>query len=147
MNSSKITLTTADQGFLETFRSKGEHSAREINRAHILLGLANDVPTVLLQRVLGVSRMLIWRTRTAFLEGGLAHALHDSTRSGQPRKYGPDQEAEVVALACSSPPPGAARWTLRALTDAARQRPNLAQARRESIRQMLKKTSVSLGGK
>ena len=58
-----------------------------------------------------------------------------------------DQEAEVVALACSQPPEGAARWTIRLLTIAARHRPRLEGINRESIRQILKKTSVNLGAR
>jgi len=46
-------------------------------------------------QVPGVGRLAIWRTRLACLQGGLA--LHDLARPGQPRRYGAQQEAEVVA--------------------------------------------------
>jgi hypothetical protein len=75
----------------------------------------------------------------------LEYALHDEARPGQPRKYQTDQEAEVVALACSAPPSGRKRWTIRLLTVAARERPGLAKVNRETVRQMLKKTTASLG--
>jgi transposase len=103
--------------------------------------------TAQIQKVLGVSRMVIWRTQSAYAEKGLDYALYDAARSGQPAKYGTDQEAEVVALACSQPPEGAARWTVRSLTIAARHRPKLQGINRESVRQILKKTSVNLGAK
>ena len=54
--------------------------------------------------VLGVGRTAIWRTRRAYLEGGLQLALHDVARPGKPRRYGTDVEAQVSALACSAPP-------------------------------------------
>src|SRR5665647_2010027 len=76
-------------------------------------------------------------------QGGLGYALHDEPRSGQPRKYQTDQEAEVVALACSAPPGGRKRWTVRLLTAAAQRRPGLVGVNRETIRQMLKKTTVN----
>jgi transposase len=132
---------------MEQFRSRGEHLARELTRSHILLALANSVPIAQIQQVLGVSRMVIWRTRSAYEEKGLDYALHDAPRSGQPFKYATDQQAEVVALACSQPPEGAAHWTIRLLTAAARQRPKLAGINRESVRQILKKTSVNRGAK
>jgi len=147
MKPNQIQLRTGDQRFLEAFRSKGQHSAREVTRAHILLATGARVPTAQIQQVLGVSRMVIWRTQSAYVEKGLDYALYDAVRSGQPAKYGTDQEAEVVALACSHPPEGAARWTIRSLTIAARHRPKLEGVNRESIRQILKKTSVNLGAK
>jgi len=103
------------------------------------------VPTVQIQEVLGVSRMVIWRTQSAYREKGLDYALYDAARPGQPAKYSTDQQAEVVALACSEPPAGVVRWTIRSLTIAARHRPKLEGVNRESIRQILKKTSVNLG--
>ena len=147
MKSNQVQLTTGDRRFLKEFRSKGQHSARELNRAHILLALQAQVPTAQIRQVLGVSRMVIWRTQSAYCEQGLDYALYDASRPGQPAKYSTDQQAEVVALACSQPPEGAARWTVRLLTIAARHRPKLEGINRESIRQILKKTSVNLGAK
>jgi len=147
MKSNQIQLPAKDVQFLEGFRSKGQHSAREITRAHILLAAQAGVSTDQIQKVLGVSRMVIWRTQSAYREKGLDYALYDVARPGQPSKYGTDQEAEVVALACSQPPEGSARWTVRLLTITAGHRPKLAVVNRESIRQILKKTSVNLGAK
>jgi transposase len=147
MKSSPIQLAVKDEHFLKAFRSKGQHSAREVNRAHILLALHAGLPSTQIQETLGVSRMVIWRTQSAYQEKGLEYALYDAPRPGQPSKYGADQEAEVVALACSQPPEGATRWTIRSLTSAAGRRPKLAGVNRETIRQILKKTSASLGAK
>ena len=147
MKSQPVNLTLKDKRFLQIFRSKGQHPARELTRAHLLLALEAEVPTVQIQQVLGVSRMVIWRTQSAYREKGLDFALYDAARPGQPRKYKTDEEAEVVALTCSDPPEGEARWTIRSLTIAARHRPKLEGVNRESIRQILKKTSVNLGAK
>ena len=147
MRQPKLHLSPADRKALQSFRSKGQHSAREVNRAHILLALDEKIPTATLTSVLGVTRSVVWRTRSAYEEKGLAYALHDVARSGQPRKYGTDQQAEVVALACSAPPAGAKRWTLRLLVQAARDRPKLAGLTPESVRQFLKKTAASPGAK
>jgi transposase len=115
--------------------------AREVNRAHILAAVDRKISDEQISQVLGVSRMVIWRTRSAFHEKGLDYALRDVSRSGAPRRYLSGGETEVVALACQQPPEGAKRWTVKLLTAAARQRPGLQQVSRETIRRWLKKTS------
>jgi transposase len=143
----ELHLKPADRQTLQNFRTQGQHAAREVNRAHILLALDQKLPESTITSVLGVSRSVVWRTRSAYGEKGLAYALHDVARSGQPRKYGTDQQAEIVALACSQPPAGAKRWTLRLLVQAARDQPKLAGITQESVRQFLKKTAASPGAK
>jgi hypothetical protein len=145
MKQVKIQLTEEEQATLKSFRSKGQHMSREINRAHILSALDQNVPEKHIMSVLGIGRTAIWRTRTAYLEKGLDYALHDVVRPGQPIIYGTNQQAEVVALACSAPPKGAKRWTIDLLTEAARRRPKLKKISRESIRLFLKKTTANLG--
>ena len=145
MRQTEIHLTEEDKAVLKSFRSKGQHMVREINRAHILLGLGEKVPEALIMQVLGVGRAVIWRTRSAYVEKGLDYALHDVARTGQPRQYGTDQQSEVVALACSAPPKGAKRWTIQLLTRAARRRSKLRNISSESIRLFLKKTNASPG--
>ena len=139
MRQTKLVLTPEDRQKLRAFRSKGLHPAREVNRAHILLALDRSIPEVTIQTLLGVGRTVVWRTRSAYCERGLDYALHDVARPGAPRDYQTDQEAKVVALACSQPPPGAKRWTIRLLTEAARKESDLKQISRESIRRFLKK--------
>ena len=62
--------------------------------------------------VLGMGRAAVWRTRGAYLQGGVDLAVFDVARSGRPRQYVTDAEARVTALACSAPPEGRQRWTL-----------------------------------
>jgi hypothetical protein len=145
MRQTEIQLTEEDRATLKLFRTKGQHRAREINRAHILSALEQNVPEKQIMSVLGVGRTAIWRTRSAYLEKGLVYALHDVARPGQPIRYGIDQQAEVVALACSEPPKGAKHWTIGLLTEAARRRPKLKKISRESIRLFLKKPTVNPG--
>jgi transposase len=147
MRQTKLVLTPEEREKLQIFRSKGLHHAREVNRAHILLALERNVPEATIQTMLGVGRTAIWRTRSAYCERGLDYALHDVARPGAPRDYQTDQEAKVVALACSQPPEGAKRWTVRLLTAAARKESGMKHISRESIRRFLKKTSVSPGAK
>lgn len=145
MKQTELHLTDSDRIALNAFRSTGMHPAREVNRAHVLLALDGGVAEATICQVLGLGRTALWRTRAAYRQGGLEYALHDESRPGQPRKYQTDQEAEVVALACSAPPGGRKRWTVRLLTAAAQKRPGLASVNRETVRQMLKKTLASPG--
>lgn len=145
MKQTETKLTAEDRATLDRFRSKGRHSAREIIRAHILSALDRHVPEAQITQVLGVGRTAIWRTRAAYVSRGLDYALHDAARPGQPQKYRTDQQAEIVALACSQPPKGAKRWTIRLLTETARRRPHLHDVSRESVRRFLKKTLASPG--
>ena len=141
-----VRLTLKERRVVQAFRSKGmQPSAREVNRAHILAALDQGISDEQISQVLGVERTVIWRTRSAYQEKGLDYALHDVSRPGAPRKYSAPAQAEVSALACSQPPSGAKRWTLKLLVAALRQRPGLAELNRESVRQMLKKTSSNPG--
>jgi transposase len=139
MKQTELRLKASDRLTLDAFRSKGVHLAREVNRTHVLMALDSGIPEATVCQVLGLGRTALWRTRAAYRQGGLEYALHDEPRSGQPRKYQTDQEVEVVALACSAPPGGRKRWTIRLLTAAAQERPGLANVNRETVRQMLKK--------
>lgn len=137
-----VELSAAERRAVRCLRSQGEHSAREVNRAHILAALDQGLSDAQIAAVLGVSRMVIWRTRSAFQEKGLAYALHDVARRGAPPSYATADEAAIAALACSPAPPGRQRWTVELLTQAAReQTPKLRQLSRETVRRWLKKTS------
>lgn len=145
MRQTELNLSKRERETVQQFRSKGEHMAREFNRAHILLALDRNIPERQIMEVLGVGRTAIWRTRAAYREGGLEFALYDVARPGKPQQYRAEAQAQVAALACSSPPAGAKRWSVALLTQAARRHPQMRQISRESIRRLLKKTSSSPG--
>ena len=145
MRQTELSLSKRERESLQAFRSKGEHMAREFNRAHILAALDRKLPERQIMEVLGVGRTAIWRTRAAYVEGGIEYALRDVERPGQPKRYRAPEEAQITALACSSPPQGAKRWTVALLTEAARRHPRMREISRESIRQLLKKTSSNPG--
>ena len=145
MQQTELSLNKQDRRIVDEFRSKGLHRAREFNRAHILAALDRKVPEPVIMEVLSVGRTAIWRTRAAYLQGGLDFALHDEARPGKPKQYEADVEAQITALACSRPPPGAQRWTIALLTEAARRNPQMKSISRETIRRVLKKASSSPG--
>lgn len=147
MRQTELHLSKGDRELIETYRAKGLHSVREVNRAHILAALDRDIPEVHIMAVLGVGRTAIWRTRAAYLEGGVEYALRDVPRSGKPRQYDTDVEAQISALACSEPPTGAKRWTLSLLEQAAQAQEDIGPISRETIRRLLKKTASNRGAR
>jgi transposase len=145
MRRTELQLTKKDRQMIASFRAKGMHSAREFNRAHILAALDHGISEGQIMEVLGVGRTAIWRTRAAYLQGGLEFALHDAARPGKPRQYDTDVEAQIAALTCSTPPAGAKRWTLGLLEQAARSQAGIGPISRETIRRLLKKTASNRG--
>lgn len=145
MRQTELHLADEERELIEAYRAKGLHPAREVNRAHILSALDRSVPEAQIMAVLGVGRTAIWRTRSAYLEGGVEYALQDVARPGKPRRYNTNVEAQVSALACSEPPAGAKRWTLELLERAAQAQADIGPISRETIRRLLKKTASSRG--
>ena len=141
MRQTELHLSEEDRAVIDEIRSKGVHSSREVNRAHVLSCLDRGVPEAQIMAVLGMGRTAVWRTRAAYLQGGIDLAVFDVARSGRPRQYDTDAEARVTALACSAPPGGRQRWTMVELERAARQEPGLGGVSRETVRRMLKKTT------
>ena len=88
----------------------------------------------------------IHRVRQAFVEEGLAAALERQQPTGrQYRKLDGAQEARLVALTCSTPPEGRARWTLQLLADRLVELEVVDTIGRECVRTTLKKTTSSRG--
>ena len=145
MRQTELHLSDKDRSVVEEIRSKGVHHSREVNRAHVLSCLDRGVPEAQIRSVLGIGRTALWRTRLAYLQGGVELAVFDVERSGRPPQYDTDAEARVSALACSAPPGGRRRWTLVELERLARQEPGLSHVSRETVRRMLKKTTSSPG--
>ncbi len=145
MRQTELQLSEQDRAVVQEVRSKGLHHSREVNRAHMLAALDDGIPESQILAVLGVGRTALWRTRAAYLQGGLDLALFDVARPGRPRLYGTDVEAQVTALACSAPPAGRKRWTIVELERAARREPGLGNVSRETVRRMLKKTASNPG--
>ena len=145
MRQTELRLTDDDRSVVDGIRGKGLHQAREVNRAHVLSSLDRGIPEAQIMEVLGIGRTALWRTRSAYLQGGVDLAVFDVARSGRPPQYDTDAEARVTALACSAPSQGRQRWTLVELERAARQESGLTTVSRETVRRMLKKTISNPG--
>lgn len=142
----EIHLKEDERETLKAMCSSGVACVRVLQRAQILLSLEQGILDQQIAAVLQVERTRIWRVRQRYLEHQLEGALYERPRSGRPREYGDQAEAELVALACSDPPTGYNHWSLALLTEVARQQSQLLKSvSQETVRQTLKKNAVSLG--
>lgn len=140
----EVKLTQDEHESLSTYVTRGQKSAREINRARILL-LANDgLKDQDIEKVLGVSRVTIYNMRKKYQSKGVQYildVLQDEPRGGRPMKFDSKVEAQVTMIACSAPPQGAARWTLQLIAEKLVKLDMVDTISHESVRSILKKTS------
>ena len=92
-----------------------------------------------------VSAQTIRRTRLGFVQDGLRAAVEDKPHPSTGSELDEKQEARVIALACSEPPAGRARWTLELLAQAILKDGIVTRISPETVRLLLKKTDSSLG--
>jgi transposase len=120
-----VVLSAQQRATLEGSIASGRAPARRIVHARVLLKAdeGGDAPTpawtdTQIARALEVSRSTVYRVRTRFAREGLEAALaHRPPRRTKPKKLDGLQEAHLIALACSEPPKGHERWSVRLLAD------------------------------
>jgi transposase len=140
-----VTLSADERTQLRALVRRGTASARRLTRARILLQADADLTDVEVAQAVGVGTATVHRIRQRCVEEGLDVALGERRRKGGPPKFTPKQHAHVIALACSTPPTGHARWTLRLLADRVVELGLVERCSRETIRRTLKKTPSSRG--
>lgn len=136
-----ITLSSNDTRSLKTLLTRGKASARTLSRARILELLHRGQSPASIAALLQVSQPTVYNVKRRFLDGGLQAALYDQPRSGRPIEIDGKQRAKITALACSTPPEGRARWTLRLLADKAVELGYSESLSHTKARQILKKTN------
>lgn len=141
----KFKLTPKSREKLREFKKARGNSLREFNRATILLFLDKGLSISEVEKLLEVDRTTIWRIKKRYIDYGLEMALKDEYRSGQPEKYKTQHEVELTALACGPVPEGRRRWTIRLLVEELNKKKGFETITYGSVRQLLKKTNLSLG--
>jgi transposase len=147
----KVTLSDEEREALRRMISTGKAAARKLAHARILLaceeaqgqrGLSDGEVAERVQ----VSRSTAERVRRTFVLEGLEAALNAKRpRRTRPPVFDGESEATLVALACSQPPQGRTHWTVRLLADRLVELKVFESVSHETVRQVLKKTSLSLG--
>ncbi len=145
-----VTLTEEERTSLVALTRRGRAAARTLSHAWILLkadageggpGWTDEQ----IRDTLAVSLATINRVRRAFVEEGIAAALQRrATDRSHLRKIDGASEAHLIALACSEPPAGQNRWTLRLLAEHFVTLED-ASVSYETVRRTLKKTNSSRG--
>lgn len=139
----KVTLSLSEENELKQLLSKGKHSARLLKRAQILLMSSKQTyEDQEIAHLVGTSTSTIYRTKRHFVEYGLKEALEEKSRPGQPRKLDGNQEALLVAIACSEPPKGRCRWTLTLLSEQLIALTDLETISLETLRERLKENEL-----
>lgn len=117
-----VRLEAGQREALSRIVKTGTHPAAMVRRAHVLLKTdANGPdgwPDERIAEALSTSRMTVQRVRQQFAREGLDATLHRKRPTGrQYRKLDGKQEAQLVAIACSPPPEGRGRWTMKLMAD------------------------------
>ena len=139
-----VDLTADEREELRQLVRRGKHSSRKVTRARILLLAADGSTDEQIVLALATGFATVERTRKRFVEEALG-CLNERARRGQARKLTGKQEAHLVAVACSTPPEGRARWTLSLLADKVVELKYASTIARETVRQVLKKTNLNHG--
>ena len=142
----RVTLTPAERAELEGLLARGKADVRRLRHAQILLKTDQAEggpawPDTRIAEALEVGTTSVERVRQRFVEEGLAAAL-SPYRGGKriyERKLDGEQEAHLVALACSAPPQGRGRWPLRLLARRMVELAHVDALSYETVRQTLKK--------
>ena len=133
----RVELSEAERGELQAMLSGGRHAARKLKRAQILLATGAGQSDEAIAASVAVSASTVRRTKRRFVEGNLERALSEEPRPGAARKLSGQEEALLVATACSSPPAGRARWTLELLAGAMVRLTQHVSLSRDTVRRRL----------
>ena len=146
-----MTLTEDEREALCDLTLKGKHNSQQILNALILLNCdqsecnVNHSTNEEISRILNISLRKIDRVKRRFVEEGLEVALHgEKSDRIYAKKVDGDVEAHLVALSCSEPPEGFAKWSLRLLADKAVELGYVEDISHETVRRTLKKRNQTL---
>ena len=147
-----VTLTAEEAEQLQALVVKGKHAAAKVVNALILLNCDETQArgrrrsSQEIAEVLQVSPRKIDRIKRRFVEEGLEVALNGvPSQREYEHKIDGEVEAHLIALSCSAPPSGHARWTLRLLANRAVELDLVEALSHETVRRVLKKTNSSRG--
>jgi len=154
MKKFKVTLTNEERQELLLITQKGKHRSQKVINALILLNCdegeyqEDQSKNKDISSILKISMRKIDRVKKCFVEQGLEIALNGTKgQRAYEKKADGDFEAHLIALSCSEPPEGFARWSLRLLADKAVELNYVNDISYETIRRVLKKTKLNLGSK
>jgi len=142
MKKEHVHLNAEDRTYLENLLKKGSLPAKTYKRALALLELDRGRTFTEVAETVGVVIQTASTWAKKYPEMGLAF-LTDRPRPGRPPVIDGLQRAKITALACSDPPEGYGRWSLRLLADKAVELEYIEAISYGEVRRILKKTNSS----
>ena len=133
----RVDLSQSERDELSALVSGGKLSVRRLKRMQILLAADAGVTDEAIAASVQSSGSTIYRTKKRFVEISLEAALSEEPRPGAARKLSGKEEVQLVALACSDPPQGCVRWTLKLLANALVEVIEHPSVSRETVRRRL----------
>ena len=130
---------------LQQMLTKGKQSVRSLKRAQVLLALHQGKTPSAVAQLVSVSPAMVYNIRNRYVAEGLAVALSEKPRPGQPSKFDKAAQAHLTAIACSQAPDGRSRWTLRLLADRLVELRLVDSISHQAVGEQLKKTCLSPG--
>ena len=132
-----VKLSETERTELRALLAGGKRSVRKVKRAQILLAADAGQSDGAIAISVAAGTSTVYRTKRRFVEGNLEYALQEKPRPGARRKLSGKEEALLVATACSGPPEGRARWTLKLLAGAIVELTEHKELSRETVRRRL----------
>ena len=133
----RIEVSAKDQKKLRELVSGGVQQVRVVLRALALLQLAKGVAAPRIAGVIPLTAQAIRNVARRYQQGGLDRALYEKQRPGAAEVLDDGQKQRLIAMVCSNPPEGRARWTVRLVAEEAVKRKLVPRVGRETIRVLL----------
>ena len=130
----RIHVSAKDQKELRNLVSRGVQQVRVVLRALALLQLAKGIAAPGIAAMLPLTPQAIRNVGRRYQQGGLERALYEKQRPGAAQVLDDSQKQRLIAMVCSDPPEGRARWTVRLVTEEAVKRKLVPRVGRETIR-------------
>ena len=132
-----LPVTKKDQKELRKLLRGGLQQVRVTVRAVVLLQLAKGVSAPRISSMVPMTPQAIRKVGHRYREGGLERALYEKQRPGAAALLEESQKQRIIAMVCSHPPEGCARWTVRLVAEEAVKRKLVPRVGRETIRILL----------
>lgn len=142
MQKDHIQLSAEDKSHLQSLLSSGSLKVRTFKRATALLELDQGKTITAVCQTLSVSYPTLLSWKQKYLKDGLSF-LQDKPRPGRPKDIDGALRAKITALACSEPPEGHTRWSLRLLADKIVELSYCDSISHTEVGRILKKTNSS----
>jgi transposase len=144
----KVVLSEKNRAKLEEITKRGKTSARVLKRVEILLKADQSTGRYLkdeqIAKMLDISKGTVQNVRENYCKIGLK-CLHDAPRPGRPSLIDGEIEAKIVTIACSEPPQGREKWTIRMIAERLVELECLEDISHQGVYKRLKKMNLNLG--